>query len=112
MTPCRISHLYDVKITSRERAMQQQATKPARTNLAPIPFECDAPFLRIEGELPRELNGTLYRNGPNPQFESSGAHWFVGDGMLHAFRLENGRASYRNRWVRTPKFLAEHEAGR
>ena len=64
------------------------------------------------GELPRELNGTLYRNGPNPQFEAPGAHWFVGDGMLHAFHLENGRASYRNRWVRTPKWLAEHDAGR
>ena len=81
-------------------------------NLAPIPMECDAPFLKIEGELPRELNGTLYRNGPNPQFDVPGAHWFVGDGMLHAFHLEEGRASYRNRWVRTPKWLAEHDAGR
>ena len=75
-------------------------------------MECDAPFLKVVGELPRELNGTLYRNGPNPQFEAPGAHWFVGDGMLHAFHLENGRASYRNRWVRTPKWLAEHDAGR
>ena len=39
------------------------------TNRAPIPMECDAPFLKVVGELPRELNGTLYRNGPNPQFE-------------------------------------------
>ena len=75
-------------------------------------MECDAPFLKVQGELPRELNGTLYRNGPNPQFEAPGAHWFVGDGMLHAFHLENGRASYRNRWVRTPKWQAEHDAGR
>jgi carotenoid cleavage dioxygenase-like enzyme len=82
------------------------------TNRAPIPFEADAPFLKIQGELPRELNGTLYRNGPNPQFDAPGAHWFVGDGMLHAFHLENGRASYRNRWIRTPKWLAEHDAGR
>jgi carotenoid cleavage dioxygenase-like enzyme len=93
--------------------MQQDVASDAvRTNLAPIPFECDAPYLKIVGELPRELNGTLYRNGPNPQFEVSGAHWFVGDGMLHAFHLENGRAGYRNRWVRTPKWQAEHDAGR
>jgi len=93
--------------------MQQDlATQTARTNLAPIPMECDAPHLKVVGELPRELNGTLYRNGPNPQFEAPGAHWFVGDGMLHAFHLENGRASYRNRWVRTPKWQAEHDAGR
>ena len=62
--------------------------------------------------MPRELNGTLYRNGPNPQFDAPDAHWFVGDGMLHAFHLENGRASYRNRWVRTAKWQAEHAAGR
>ena len=50
--------------------MQQQAsTEAARTNRAPIPMECDAPFLKVVGELPRELNGTLYRNGPNPQFD-------------------------------------------
>src|SRR3984957_9129165 len=93
--------------------MQQQAAPgPAVSNQATIPMECDAPFLKIVGELPRELNGTLYRNGPNPQFEAPGAHWFVGDGMLHAFHLENGRASYRNRWVRPPKGQAEHDAGR
>src|ERR1700759_3523687 len=81
-------------------------------NRAPIPFEADAPFLKVVGELPRELNGTLYRNGPNPQFDAPGAHWFVGDGMLHAFHLENGCASYRNRWVHTPKWLPEPDAGR
>src|SRR5207237_7942802 len=85
---------------------------PKRDNIAPISFEANASNLAIEGELPRELNGTLYRNGPNPQFPSPDAHWFVGDGMLHAFQLENGKASYRNRWVRTPKFMAEHDAGR
>ncbi|SDR87377.1 carotenoid oxygenase family protein [Bradyrhizobium canariense] len=91
---------------------QEMVTDKAPANRAPIPMECDAPFLKVQGELPRELNGTLYRNGPNPQFEAPGAHWFVGDGMLHAFHLEDGRASYRNRWVRTPKWQAEHDAGR
>jgi carotenoid cleavage dioxygenase-like enzyme len=90
----------------------QVTTDATESNLAPISFEADAPFLKVQGELPRELNGTLYRNGPNPQFEVSGAHWFSGDGMLHAFHLENGRASYRNRWIRTPKWQAEHDAGR
>ena len=83
-----------------------------RDNDLPVSFEADADHLTISGELPHELNGTLYRNGPNPQFPSPTAHWFVGDGMLHAFHLENGKASYRNRWVRTPKFMAEHDAGR
>ena len=81
-------------------------------NWAPVREERDDYALPIKGELPRELRGTLFRNGPNPQFDTPDAHWFVGDGMLHAFTLENGKASYRNRWVRTPKFLAEHDAGR
>jgi carotenoid cleavage dioxygenase-like enzyme len=92
--------------------MQDMAVDMDWTNRAPIPFEADAAFLKITGELPRELNGTLYRNGPNPQFDAPGAHWFVGDGMLHAFHLENGVARYRNRWIRTPKWQAEHDAGR
>jgi carotenoid cleavage dioxygenase len=94
--------------------MQDQAVavNAGQPNRAPISFEADAPFLKVVGELPRELNGTLYRNGPNPQFETPGAHWFTGDGMLHAFHLDNGRASYRNRWIRTPAWQAEHDAGR
>jgi carotenoid cleavage dioxygenase len=81
-------------------------------NYAPLSFEADAYDLPVVGELPRELNGTLYRNGPNPQFAPRGFHhWFAGDGMLHAFTIDNGKASYRNRFVRTPKFDLEREAG-
>ena len=32
--------------------------------------------------------------------------------MVHAFHLEDGRVSYRNRWVRTVKWKKEREAGR
>ena len=80
---------------------------------APLQMECDAPDLIIEGEVPRDLNGTFYRNGPNPQFAPRGAHhWFGGDGMLHAFMIEDGRVAYRNRWVRTIKWQTEHAAKR
>jgi carotenoid cleavage dioxygenase-like enzyme len=89
-----------------------QDTTPRRVNGAPISFEADAAFLPVIGELPSGLNGTLYRNGPNPQFPIKGAHLFGGDGMLHAFELSNGRASYRNRWVRTAHWKAERQAGR
>jgi carotenoid cleavage dioxygenase-like enzyme len=83
-----------------------------REALLPIDFETDLPALKVRGELPRGLNGTLYRNGPNPQFEVPGAHWFIGDGMVHAFSFEDGGVRYSNRWVRTAKFVAEREAGR
>lgn len=82
-------------------------------NFAPIHSEDDFADLPIRGEFPRELRGTLYRNGPNPQFapRDSNHHWFLGDGMLHAFRIADGNVSYRNRYVRTPKWEAEHRAG-
>ena len=46
--------------------------------------------------------GTLLRNGPNPiSPDPATYHWFLGDGMVHAIDLDGGRASYRNRFVRT-----------
>ena len=83
-------------------------------NYAPILMECDAADLPVVGALPGELRGTLYRNGPNPQYAPRDPyhHWFVGDGMVHAFRIADGRVAYRNRWVRTPKFQLERTAGR
>src|SRR4026208_909771 len=72
-------------------------------NWAAVREERDDFALPVKGELPRELSGTLFRNGPNPQFDTPDAHWFVGDGTLDAFTLDHGRASYRDRWVRTPK---------
>jgi len=83
-------------------------------NFAPISFEADADNVPVRGDMPSALRGTLYRNGPNPQFAPRDAnhHWFIGDGMIHAFHVEDGRVSYRNRWVRTPKWQMEHDAHR
>lgn len=83
-------------------------------NFAPVRSEDEFPDLPIEGEIPSALAGTLYRNGPNPQFEPRDPdhHWFAGDGMIHAFRFAGGRASYRNRYVRTPRWGLEYAAGR
>jgi carotenoid cleavage dioxygenase len=86
-----------------------------RGGFAPYLHEDATTPLEVQGEIPRELHGTLYRNGPNPQFPPIGGlayHWFDGDGMIHAVSLENGRACYRNRWVRTRRFELERAAGR
>jgi carotenoid cleavage dioxygenase len=81
-------------------------------NFAPWPMEGEIHDCEVVGEIPRELAGTYYRNGANPQFAPRGRyHWFDGDGMIHAFRFEDGRVSYRNRWVRTERFELERAAG-
>lgn len=80
---------------------------------APIHMECDYPDLVVEGEVPRELNGAFFRNGPNPQFAPRGDyHLFGGDGMIHGFYIEDGKISYKNRYVETVKYKTEKEAGK
>ena len=79
----------------------------------PIQMECEAQDLVIEGEIPADLNGTLYRAGPNQRFKPRGEyHLFAGDGMVHAFHIGDGRVDYINRWVRTAKFNIEDMEGR
>jgi len=80
---------------------------------APQFVEYDADDLDvIEGAIPPELHGTYLRNTENPVMPALGRyHPFDGDGMVHAIRFANGRASYRNRFVRTQGLAAELEAG-
>ena len=68
--------------------------------------------LECVGEIPGDLNGVYVRNGPNPQFDPRGRyHWFDGDGMVHALHIAGGKATYRNRWIRTEGFERERNAG-
>jgi carotenoid cleavage dioxygenase len=85
---------------------------PYRTGAwTPNHREWDADDLVVEGELPDDLAGVYLRNTENPVHEAIGLyHPFDGDGMLHSIRFEAGRASYRNRFVRTDGFLAEQAA--
>ena len=60
--------------------------------------------LRVEGELPPELRGTFYRNGPGA-FDVAGEryrHWFDGDGAVTAVRLDGSAAFGATRLVETP----------
>ena len=82
-------------------------------NFAPWRMEGVADDLEVIGRIPRDLNGTFYRNGSNPAFEPIGRyHWFDGDGMIHAIALREGKASYRNRYVVSDGLREEREAGK
>ena len=81
--------------------------------MAPVSDERHDVDLEVVGELPRALRGMSVRNGPNPQFMPEGKyHPFDGDGMIHAFYLDGGKASYRNRWIESAGLLAERKRGR
>ncbi len=69
---------------------------------------------QLEGKVPADLTGTLYRNGParHEIGEFRYHHWFDGDGMIQAFKIDSGGISHRGRMVATRKYLAELDAGR
>lgn len=76
----------------------------------PQPVEYDYRVARIDGSIPAELAGTLYRNGPGRWEDHTGRplhHLFDGDGMISAFRIGGGQVHYRNRYVRTRHYLGK-----
>ena len=72
---------------------------------APVEKQVAADNLDVIGEIPRDLHGGYFRNGPNPKTPPKGMHhWFDGDGMIHGIWFEDGKARYANRYVATEDF--------
>jgi len=68
----------------------------------------------VEGQIPAELHGTLFRNGPG-LFDVNGQrihHPFDGDGMICRISFSNGRAHFRNRFIHTSGYLEEQKTGK
>lgn len=87
-----------------------------RGNFRPVKHEQSYQVKGIEfGQVPKDINGTFLKNGPNPQFEDTElmrSHWFAGDGMLHGFMLQDGKLFYCNRYTQTKKYIKEKKAGK
>jgi len=78
----------------------------------PFRTELDCVSLEIEGALPEDLEGVMYRVGPDPAWPSrvnEDAFW-NGDGMATSFRFHNGEVDLKSRYVRTQKFELERKA--
>ena len=109
LAPVAPQHSSDGSSPARQLAPEHRwQTALARS----LPTEHDyAP--RIEGTLPPDLEGRLFRNGPG-LFERAGHRkrsLLDGDGMIQCFDFADGRVRYRNRFVRTEKYLREETAG-
>ncbi len=79
-----------------------------------MPGEFEYEVDDIEGTIPADLCGSVWRNGPG-NFERGGeryAHVLDGDGLICRISLDgaSGRASFKSRFVRTPDFEAEEAA--
>jgi all-trans-8'-apo-beta-carotenal 15,15'-oxygenase len=86
----------------------------------PVTKEVQAVLPLLQGELPSDLRGVLFRNGPG-RFSSNGqtyGHLIDGDGMVSRFAIggvgPDGKPCirYRNSYVRTTEFVYEQRAGR
>lgn len=103
---------YRFRVLTRDKE-DPQKNPFLQGNYAPIKTEIEVTHLKIEGKLPKELNGVYMRNGANPLFpQITYTYPIDGDGMLHAVYLQDGEASYHNRFVETKGLIAEKKAGR
>jgi carotenoid cleavage dioxygenase len=81
---------------------------------APWTEENEAYDLEVDGEIPADLAGALFRVSSNPRFQPRDTdryHWWEGDGMVCGVYLRGGRAACRTRWVETDSMKVEVEAG-
>ena len=79
-----------------------------------LPREHGFEPLRVEGRLPDELRGSLYRCGP-ARFSIGGEpylHWFDADGAVTAVKVEGGKAEGAVRTVDTRWLRKERSASR
>lgn len=80
----------------------------------PLSHEHGFVDLQVEGRIPADLDGTLFRNGPGTR-DAQGVpngHLFDGDGAVSAVRLCNGKAQGAVRIIESAELLEERRRGR
>lgn len=79
-----------------------------------LPREHDFERLTVEGRIPAELRGTLFRNGPGQfgQFGQRYGHPFEADGAVTAIRVDDVGATAAVRMTQSRGLLDERAAGR
>src|SRR5690606_31955310 len=112
----RRNQVMDVDVVGRLLStLPEDDNHPYRTGpWRPQTTEWKADDLRVvEGAIPHDLDGVYLRNTENPLHPAiKNYHPFDGDGMIHVVGFRDGKAFYRNRFVRTDGLLAENEAGK
>lgn len=92
-----------------------EATQPGGSGPGPQlhRVESDIAELEVEGRLPADLDGVFYRVGPDAQYPlHAGNIPFDGEGHVSMFRFENGRVSFKSRFVRNQRYKAQAAAHR
>lgn len=74
-------------------------------------FEADVYDCEVIGTVPKELNGALFRVGPDRAYPTLEGDVIInGDGIVSAFYFEDGNVDFRCRYVQTERYLTEKRA--
>ena len=80
----------------------------------PERFEGEVMDCEVQGQVPKDMNGTFFRVGGDflypPLFADDAP--LNSDGYISAFRFHNGVVDYKGRYVRTKRFEADRAANR
>jgi carotenoid cleavage dioxygenase-like enzyme len=78
----------------------------------PCRFEAEVYNCIVRGNIPKDIDGTFYRCMPDfawaPLYEDE-VH-MNGDGCIDAVRIHDGHADFKQRYVRTERFVIERAA--
>ncbi|KAL1848552.1 hypothetical protein Daus18300_013562 [Diaporthe australafricana] len=79
---------------------------------APCRFEAEVYSCTVRGKIPEQVNGTYYRCMPDqlwaPTYDDD--VFINGDGAIDAVRIKDGHADFKQKFVRTERFLVERAA--
>ncbi|KAJ5459509.1 uncharacterized protein N7458_001061 [Penicillium daleae] len=76
----------------------------------PFRFEGEIADVIVYGEIPSEINGTFYRISLDRFAPKENSVPIDGDGLISAFRIENGHVDFKTKFVRTERYRQERRA--
>ncbi len=92
---------------------QRYAAAPASRAPSLFRVEMDIADCEVDGRIPTDLSGAFFRVGPDAQFPlRQGNIPFDGEGHVSRFRFDNGHVSFRSRFVRNERYVAQEKAGK
>lgn len=79
---------------------------------SPFRFEATIHDCEVEGEIPKDLDGSFYRTCADRRYPQRFAHDipFNSDGAVDLFRFRDGHVDFKTRFIRTPRYVAERKA--
>ncbi|KAE9568639.1 Lignostilbene-alpha,beta-dioxygenase isozyme I [Colletotrichum fructicola] len=75
-------------------------------------FDAEIASCVVHGSIPQCIDGTFYRIICDFVFANRNGHdvWINGDGAVNAWRISNGVVDFKQKFVRTPRFILERAA--